>query len=110
MGGMGNILVFHMSAPLIGGYTPPSRACLVPPTFCRLNVSAHQDIKSNLLRVHDDFQPSRFTASDPQHMEVSTHLRLKPMLFGGLQSAEMHGCESELGLHKWQHPLMVVCD
>lgn len=60
------MLIFHMSAPLIGSHTlPPRRADLVPPTHCRLNMSAHQETASNLLCVHDDFQPSRFIDSDP---------------------------------------------
>ena len=61
---MGNILVFHMGAPLIGGNTPQSHAHFIPPTICRLNMSAHQDIYSSLLCVHDNLQPSKFSASD----------------------------------------------
>lgn len=66
-----NMLIFHMRAPLIGSHPPttppphPRRADLVPPTHCSPNMSAHQETDSNLLCVHDDFQPSRFTASDP---------------------------------------------
>lgn len=54
-----------MTALLIVGYTPPSRARLVPPSLCRLNMSAHQEINPNLLRVRDNFQPFRFIASEP---------------------------------------------
>lgn len=41
------MLVFHMSAPLIVSHTPSSRAHLVLPTFCRLKMSAHQEIDFN---------------------------------------------------------------
>ena len=91
----GNIFVFHMSAPLIGIHTHSSHAHLVPPTFCGLNMSAHQESDSNLICVHDNFQLSRFIAPDPNTWKCPPMGVLMIMLFGNLQSAEIHACEAQ---------------